>query len=113
MSNLIFTWDIDLAGNSGTHQFNTLNSKFGDGYEQAVSFGINNARKTWSASVTNTKAVVDEIYSFLVVTRAVEPFSITPVPSEPAIKVRCDSEISRKHLGGTAWRINFNLKQVF
>ena len=107
-----FTWQLDQDSSEST-KFNTQTVSFGDGYEQAVSFGINNARKTWSASVTNAKAVVDEIYRFLVATGAVEPFSISPVPSEPAITVRCDGEILRSHLGGAAWRISFNLRQVF
>lgn len=107
-----FVWRLDQDSSENT-KFNAQVTSFGDGYEQAVSFGINNARKTWQASVTNTKAVVDEIYSFLISTKAAEPFSITPVPSEPAIKVRCEGEISRTHLGGTAWRISFNLKQIF
>lgn len=107
-----FTWQLDQDSSEST-EFNTQVVKFGDGYEQAVSFGINNTRKKWSASITNTKAVIDEIYRFLVNTRAVEPFSISPVPSEPAITVRCEGEISRSHLGGMAWRISFNLRQVF
>ena len=107
-----FTWKLDQDSSEST-EFNTQVTSFGDGYEQAVSFGINNARKTWQASVTNTKTVVDEIYRFLIDTKAVEPFSISPVPSEPAITVRCDGEISRTHLGGVTWRISFNLRQVF
>ena len=107
-----FTWPLDQDSSEST-EFNTQTVKFGDGYEQAVSFGINNARKTWQASVTSTKTVVDQIYRFLLDTKAVEPFSISPVPSEPAIKVRCDGEISRTQLGGAVWRISFNLRQVF
>lgn len=107
-----FAWQLDQDSSEST-EFNTQVVKFGDGYEQAVSIGINNARKSWSAGVTNTKAVVDEIYRFLIDTKAVEPFSISPVPSEPAITVRCDGEVSRTHLGGLAWRISFNLRQVF
>lgn len=107
-----FVWQLDQDSSEST-EFNTQVTSFGDGYEQAVSFGINNARKTWSASVTNTKSVVDAVYQFLLDTETVEPFSITPVPSEPAIKVRCDGEVSRTHLGGAVWRISFNLRQVF
>ena len=107
-----FTWQLDQDSSEST-EFNAKVAGFGDGYEQVVSFSINNTRKTWSASVTNTKAVVDEIYRFLLDTKAVEPFSISPVPSEPAITVRCDGEISRTHLGGVTWRISFNLRQVF
>ena len=107
-----FSWQLDQDSSEST-EFNTQTVGFGDGYEQAVSFGINNARKSWSASVTNTKAAVDEIYRFLLSTKNVEPFTIKPIADEPAITARCDGEITRAHLGGMAWRISFNLRQVF
>ena len=107
-----FTWQLDM-GSSESTELNTQTVKFGDGYEQAVSIGINNARKLWQASVTDKKAVIDEIYRFLLSTKNVEAFAIQPIPDESAIAVRCDGEISRTHLGGMAWRISFNLRQVF
>ncbi len=107
-----FTWQLDM-GSSESTELNTQTVKFGDGYEQAISIGINNARKSWQASVTDKKAVIDEIYRFLLSTKNVETFTIQPVLSEPTITVRCDGEITRTHLGGMAWRISFNLKQVF
>ena len=60
-----FTWDIS-ADSSETTALNTTITAFGDGYEQAVSFGINNSRKSWQCSKTDTKAVIDEILSFFI-----------------------------------------------
>lgn len=107
-----FEWQLDQDSSESTTS-NAKSIRFGDGYEQMVSFGINKSRKTWQASVTDKKAVIDEIYRFLLSTDNVEVFSITPVPDEPAIKVRNDGEITRNKLGGNVWRVTFNLKQVF
>lgn len=70
-----FTWDIS-ADSSETTDLNTTITAFGDGYEQAVSFGINNSRKSWQCSRTDKKAVIDEIYRFLIDTKGVEPLAI-------------------------------------
>ncbi|HAV4234691.1 TPA: phage tail protein, partial [Acinetobacter baumannii ATCC 17978] len=48
MSNRKFTWCQDLEGNSGSQSFNTLSSKFGDGYEQNIAVGINNRAGEWT-----------------------------------------------------------------
>ncbi|WFF39299.1 phage tail protein [Moraxella nasibovis] len=107
-----FTWDISQDSTETT----TINAKtvaFGDGYEQAVSFGINPNRKTWQCSKTDTKAVIDEIYRFLIGTKGVEAFNFQPIKSEPIIKVRLDGDVTRNQEGGDAWKISFALKQVF
>ncbi|MFX6055987.1 phage tail protein, partial [Acinetobacter baumannii] len=64
MSNRKFTWCQDLEGNSGSQSFNTLSSKFGDGYEQNVSIGINNRTGTWQYSRTAKKAEIMQIKAF-------------------------------------------------
>lgn len=112
MADRSFTWDISQESTETT-VINKSTTQFGDGYEQAVSFGINNARKSWQCSKTDTKAVIDEIYHFLIGTKGVEVFNFQPVKSEPSIKVRLDGEISRQNIGADGWQISFNLKQVF
>lgn len=112
MANKTFTWDIG-QDSAETTALNKTTTRFGDGYDQAVSFGINNARKSWQCSKTDTKAVIDEIYRFLLATKGVEVFNFQPVKSEPSIKVRLDGEISRQNIGADGWQISFNLKQVF
>lgn len=64
MSNRKFTWCQDLEGNSGSQSFNTLSSKFGDGYEQNTSIGINNRTGTWQYSRTAKKAEIMQIKAF-------------------------------------------------
>lgn len=107
-----FTWDIS-TDSSETTALNTTITAFNDGYEQAVSFGINNSRKSWQCSKTDKKAVIDEIYRFLIDTKGVKPFNFTPLADEPSIKVRLDGEISRQNQGGDVWQISFGLRQVF
>ncbi|MBP1506698.1 phage tail protein, partial [Acinetobacter nosocomialis] len=61
MSNRKFTWCQDLEGNSGSQRFNTLSSKFGDGYEQNISVGINNRAGEWTYQRTAYKAEIMQI----------------------------------------------------
>ncbi|STZ14534.1 Uncharacterised protein [Moraxella caviae] len=63
--------------------------------------------------MTDKKAVIDAAFAFLVATGGVAPFTITPVPNEPRIKVRLDGDIKRNQVGGDVWSLNFNLKQTF
>ena len=107
-----FIWDISNDSSESTST-NASHISFGDGYEQSVSFGINNSRKSWQCSRTDNKAVIDEIYRFLIATKGVEPFNFNPLADEPSIKVRLDGEVSRNRVGGNVWTISFTLKQVF
>ena len=107
-----FTWDIDASsGETTAHSVNKV--RFGDGYEQVSSFGINNTRKAWACSKIAKKAEVDAIYQFLISTQSVEPFYFQPVTNEPNLIVRLDGDISRSTLGAGVWQISFNLKQAF
>ena len=109
----VFRWKIDRDGSSESTRHAKTVLRFGDGYSQAVSYGINSSAKIWQCTVTDKKAVIDEIYRFLIDTKGVEPFNFKPLTDEPSIKVRLDGEISRQKMGGDAWQIGFTLKQVF
>ena len=107
-----FVWDIDASSSETvTHSVNKV--KFGDGYEQAASFGINNKRKSWQCSRQDYKPIIDDIYNFLGSTQAVEPFYFQPIKSEQAIVVRLAGDMSRQKVGGNVWKISFNLEQAF
>ena len=107
-----FTWDIDASSSESTaHSVNKV--RFGDGYEQVSSFGINNKRKTWQCSKQDYKSTIDDIYNFLDSTQAVEPFYFQPIKTEQGFTARLDGEISRQKIGGDVWKISFNLEQVF
>ena len=107
-----FTWDIDASSSETvTHSVNKV--RFGDGYEQVSSFGINNKRKAWQCSRQDYKTIVDDIYNFLGSTQAVEPFYFQPIKNEQGFTVRLVGEISRQKIGGNVWKISFNLEQAF
>lgn len=107
-----FGWKLNQNSNETTTA-STQFVRFGDGYEQAASFGINNISKAWQASITDKKPIIDEIYRFLISTKNVEVFTIAPVEGEPTIKVRCVEDITRNHVGASVWTIQFKLKQAF
>lgn len=51
---------------------------FGDGYEQRLSNGINNAPRSWALGFTRPTAEADEILGFLEARNGVEAFDWTP-----------------------------------
>ena len=107
-----FTWCVSIDSSETTaHSVNKV--RFGDGYEQVSSFGINNKRKSWQCSRQDHKPVVDDIYNFLDSTQAVESFFFQPIKTEQGFTVRLVGEISRQKIGGNVWKISFNLEQAF
>ncbi len=74
MSDLKFTFECDLDGNNQTQRFNTLSTKFGDGYEQTASVGLNNRSGEWTYQRTAYKAEIMQIKAFLMPTRGLIPF---------------------------------------
>ena len=107
-----FTWCVSIDSSETTaHSVNKV--RFGDGYEQVSSFGINNKRKTWQCSKQDYKSTIDDIYNFLGSTQAVEPFYFQPIKTEQGFTVRLVGEVSRQKIGGDVWKISFNLEQTF
>lgn len=111
MSNQIFIWDNDLAGNSGTHQFNMLNSKFGDGYEQNISVGLNNRKGTWPITKTATKTVIQAIKQFLDSHHAADSF-LWESPLDGQVRVKA-GEYQIENRGAGLYRLTTTFTQVF
>lgn len=105
-----FTWCVD-AGASRTTELKTNTVSFGDGYEQVSSFGINNARTSWSVTKTGYKAEIDAIYDFLIEHKGVTPFYLEIAGQTKTY--RTDGSIGTPHQSGDVWQISFNLKQAF
>ncbi|MGN5354327.1 phage tail protein [Ralstonia sp. L16] len=59
-----FTW-IPLVDPQGTTNYRTRKAQFGDGYDQEVPDGINNAVDSWPLSFRDTGAVIAQIKAFL------------------------------------------------
>lgn len=111
MSNLKFTWCQDLEGNNQTESFNVLSSKFGDGYEQNISVGINNRSGQWSYSRTAKKAEILEIKAFFDQHKGADSFLWgSPLDGEVRVKT---GEYNPVCLGGDVWRISTTFTQVF
>ena len=105
-----FTWCINAGATQDT-QLKTNTVSFGDGYEQVSSFGINNARTSWSVAKTAKLAEIEAIYQFLLDHKGVTPFYLA-INGETKT-YRTDGNISRNHLGADVWQVSFNVKQVF
>ena len=111
MSNLKFTWCQDLEGNNQTESFNVLSSKFGDGYEQNISVGINNRSGQWSYSRTAKKAEILEIKAFFDAHKGADSF-LWDSPLDGEVRVKT-GEYNPVCLGGDVWRISTTFTQVF
>lgn len=107
-----FTWELD-KDSALSIKYDAVHTKFGDGYEQSVSFGINNERLTWSCTKTDNKATIDAMVSFLRETKGVEAFLLASIPNQPNLKVRLDGGINMQKIGGDTWQASFSLTQVF
>lgn len=105
-----FTWCVD-KGASRTTEFSTNTTRFGDGYEQVSSFGINNARPSWSVSVTGYSATVNAVYDFLMEHKGVIPFNMDFLGLTRTY--RTEGDINTSHLGGDVWVVSFTVKRVF
>lgn len=85
----VFTWTADF-GASKTHEPNVKVVKFGNGYEQRLSFGFNNDPQKWSVRFSaRNKTEADQIDNFLKARAAVESFDWTPPDEATAIRVVC------------------------
>lgn len=111
MSNRKFTWCQDLESNSQSTSFNTLSSKFGDGYEQNISIGINNRSGTWQYSRTAKHAEILAIKTFFDEHKGADSF-LWDSPLDGEVRVKA-GEYQPVSLGGGAWRISTTFTQVF
>lgn len=105
-----FSWDVDANASRATNMI-TQTLGFNNGYEQRVSYGINNTRLLWDCSVTNRKTVIDSIHEFLTDHRGVTPFYVT-IDGKKSLYMT-DGDLSTSHVGHDVWSIGFKIKQVF
>ena len=105
-----FAWCIN-AGAAQDTEIVTNTVKFGDGYEQVSSIGINNARMSWQCSRTAIVSEINAIYDFLIEHKGVTPFIMTIAGETKTY--RTIGNISKSQLSGSIWQISFNVKQAF
>lgn len=111
MSNRKFTYRQNLEGNSQTSKFNVLSSKFGDGYEQNVSVGINNKSSTWAYKKTGKKALILEIKAFFDDHKGSDSF-LWDSPLDGEVRV-VTGGYSPVCIGADVWSISTTFTQDF
>ena len=94
-------------------QPNVRVTKFGDGYEQRVAFGINTDPKTWDlrwTALTNSNA--DKIEEFFEARNAVESFDWSPIDDSNTYKWVC-RQWQREHQYADINTITATFEEVF
>ena len=112
MSNRKFTYCQNLEGNSQTNTFKVLTSKFGDGYEQNISVGINNKSGVWQFSKNGKKALILEIKAFFDEHKGADSF-LWDSPLDGEVRVKTGLDYNPVCLGGQMWSISTTFTQVF
>lgn len=112
MSDRLFEYHADLEGNSATNQFNVMSSKFGDGYEQHASVGINNKKEQWAFQYTGYAADVLKIKQFFDDHKGADSF-LWNHPKHGLVRVKTDAQYQETCLGGDVWRISTIFFQQF
>jgi len=111
MSNRKFTHCQDLNGNTQNTKFTVLTSKFGDGYEQSASVGINNKSSTWQFSKNGKEALIREIKAFFDDHKGADSF-LWDSPLDGEVRVKA-GEYQLVSLGAGMWQISTTFTQVF
>lgn len=113
MSNELFDYPTDLNGNNQATEFKVLSSQFGDGYEQHVSVGINNKRRTWAYQHTSYKPEIDEIEAFFLRHKGADSFNWLCPYDGSVVRVKTDLNYQKAQIGGNVWGISTIFKEVF
>ena len=112
MSDRLFTYETDLEGNSATNQFSVLTSKFGDGYEQNTSVGINNKKGQWAYSRTAYSSEILKIKQFFDDHKGADSF-LWNHAEHGLVRVKTDVQYQETQIGGDIWRISTTFFQQF
>jgi len=107
-----FSYTLDFGAQ--TEKKPTVNNiKFGEGYEQRASFGINTIKEVWNVSFQNrTVTEINEIDAFLETHGGVDSFSWTPPGQSTPKKFKCQ-EWNKQIVKGTFWNLSAKFEQVF
>lgn len=87
-------------------------ARFGDGYEQRVTFGINQNPKVWNLTWNVSETDADTIETFLDARGAVEAFEWTPLGESTEYKWVCEQWTKSIPYNNRA-TINATFRQVF
>lgn len=108
----VFTWVEDYNG-SEEHQPRVRAVKFGDGYQQRSTDGINTDAGTWNLTFSGrSTGEASAITTFLGARGGVENFDWTPYGELAAIKVVCPKWARQPQSYGV-WTVTATFSQVF
>ena len=87
-------------------------AKFGDGYSQRSSYGINSVVRTWNLRYENiSQTVANQIKTFIKSKKGVLPFTWED-PEGEVVNVICKS-ITESYKGPTSRDLSLNFTEVF
>ena len=107
----VFTWS-PRVGSSGDSQPDTLQSKFGNGYSQRLSVGINNIAGSYAVSFTGNEAYIRAIRAFFIKHKGANHFLWTP-PLEARGAFITSGGWSLLPKGGGIYVLSTKFQQVF
>ena len=105
-----FNWQIE-KGAAGEISQRTRTKKFGDGYGQTVSDGINNKMQSWPYSHTGGAARIKQIITFLDRHQGAKAFLWTPPLGELGL-YKCNG-YKPTHKGGNVYTLTATFEQTF
>lgn len=108
----VFSWVPDFSAQKNVKPA-VSNVKFGDGYRQRVSFGVNSTPATWQLQFGQRDAAeADAIEAFLEECAGVEAFEWTP-PGESVAKKWTCQDWSRSIQKANLYSLTAVFEQVF
>ncbi|RRU23571.1 phage tail protein [Stenotrophomonas sp. 278] len=105
-----FTWCVRTEIN-GTGTFSVREAKFGDGYSQAASEGINNEEQQWPISIVGRAAKVQPALEFIRAHQGARSFLWTPPLGAQGL-YRCKTYNLIPH-GNGVFTLNATFEQTF
>lgn len=109
MARQTFTW-FPVFESEESVEASTSVVKFGEGYEQRQSAGLNNIKPEWSLVFEGTREEIAEIVAFIKARNGVESF-YWRTPSLEDVVVVC-SKYTRKNMQGYA-QLSVTFRRVF
>ena len=107
----VFTWS-PRVGSSGDDQTDTLESKFGNGYSQRLSVGINNVAGSYAVSFTGNATYIKAIRYFFKRHKGANHFLWTP-PLEQRGAFITEGGWQLQTLGNNKFTLSTTFRQVF
>jgi phage-related protein len=107
----VFIWS-PRVGSSGDDQPDILESKFGNGYSQRLSVGINNIAGTYAVSFTGDEAYIRQIKEFFIRHKGANHFLWTPPMESQGAYITTSGWQLQTH-GKKKYTLSTTFQQVF